>query len=397
MAPAQPGKTSLDFDGLRPFSPFMTERHHAWRQQLRVFIDREVAPHLDEWDKAGTFPDSVYDKAIEAGLYGMGFPAHLGGTVEDADLYHRIIFAEEFHRLGSGVVFADLATHWIGLPPVITAGNPALIEDVAKPVLAGKLRIAFAITEPSGGSDVANMQTTAARDGDHYVLNGAKTMISGAMRADVALLVARTGGPGMGGLSLLLADLRQPGVSRAPVPGTAWYNKNIGTIRFDNARVPAANLIGVENQGFAGLAGQLNVERFSGIGATLAMSRACLSEAIAHAQTRQTFGKRLIDHQAIRHKLVEMVRMVHAAYGYLDQCAWQFSNGQLAIADLALLKITGSKTLEHCAREAMQVLGSGAYTGPSRVERIYREARTFAIGGGTEEILMDLAGKQLRF
>jgi len=211
------------------------------------------------------------------------------------------------------------------------------------------------------------------------------------------LTAVRTGGPGMGGLSMLLIETDRPGVSRGPVPGLEWYNRNNGWLQFDNVEVPVSNLIGVENRGFAGLAGQFNIERFSGISATLAMARTCIAEAIAFARERQTFGKRLIDHQSMRHKIVEMIQRLKPAYAFLDILVWRFQRGETPVADLALLKVQATTTLEHCARESLQVLGGRAYTGDNRVERIYREARIFVIGGGSEEILRDLAAKQMGF
>lgn len=388
---------ALDFDGLRPPSPFLTERHDAWRTQLRTFVDTHIAPNLKDWDAASDFPDSLYVEAAKAGILGMGFREDLGGTGEDIDLWDRIIFAEEFFRLGSGVVFADLATPWIALPPIISGGTPEMLERVAKPVLDGQKKIAFAVTEPGGGSDVSAFTTTAERKGDVFVVNGGKTLISGAMKADYLLTAVRTGGPGMGGLSMLLIETDRAGVSRGPVPGLEWYNRNNGWLKFDNVEVPVTNLIGVENRGFAGLAGQFNIERFSGISATLAMARTCIAEAIAFARERQTFGKRLIDHQSMRHKIVEMIQRLKAAYAFLDILVWRFQRGETPVADLALLKVQATTTLEHCARESLQVLGGRAYTGDNRVERIYREARIFVIGGGSEEILRDLAAKQMGF
>lgn len=387
----------LDFDALRPPSPFMNEAHARWRTQVREFVEREIAPHLDAWDAAGTFPDEVFTRAARAGLLGVGFPERLGGHTEDADPYYRIVFAEEFHRLGSGVVFADLATHWIGLPPVVNLGEPSLQESVARPVLAGERRIAFAVTEPGGGSDAGALQTRAERHGDAWRVNGCKTMISGALRADHLLTAVRTGGPGAGGISLLLIDAASPGVTRRQVPGLAWYNASIGTIEFDDVAVPLERLVGVENRGFAGLAQQFNIERVSGIAATLAMSRAALAEAIAWTRERQAFGQRVIDHQAVRHKLVELVGRVRGAYAWLDQCVWRMQRGDAIAADIAMLKVEATRTLERCARDAMHLLGQRAWTGASRVERIYKEARIFAIGGGTEEVLGDQAAKQLGF
>jgi acyl-CoA dehydrogenase len=270
-------------------------------------------------------------------------------------------------------------------------------ERVARPVLAGEKTIAFAVTEPGGGSDVGAFQTSAVREGDHYIVNGAKTLISGAMRADFLLTAVRTGGPGIGGISLLLIEADRPGVGRAPVPGLAWYNRNNGSLSFDNVRVPTGNLVGTENRGFASLTNQFNIERFSGIAATLSMTRTCVAEAIAWGRERRTFGQRLIDHQVMRQKIVEMIGRINTAYASLDLLVWRFSRGEVPVADLALLKIQATTTLEHCARETLQVLGGRAYTGANRVERIYREARIFALGGGSEEILRDLAARQLGF
>jgi acyl-CoA dehydrogenase len=385
----------LDFDGLRPPSPFMTEVHARWCARVRDFVTREIEPNLPAWEATGTFPDSLYETAARAGLLGVGFPERLGGNTENADPWFRVIFSEEMHRPGAGVVFADLATHWIGLPPVVQFGAPDLQESIARPVLAGKRKIAFAVTEPGGGSDAGALRTSAERREGHWLVNGSKTLISGALRADYILTAVRTGAAGAGGISLLLIDATSPGIERRIVPGLRWYNSSIGTIEFSDVRVPLERLIGPENKGFAGLARQFNIERLSGIAATLAMSRTALAEAIAWAQQREAFGKKLVEHQALRHKLVDAVRSIRVAYAYLDQCIWRLQQGDNAVADIAMLKVQATRTLERVAREAMHVLGQHAYDGANRAERIYREARIFAIGGGTEEILNDLAARQL--
>jgi acyl-CoA dehydrogenase len=390
------GIASLDFDGLRPPSPFLTAAHAAWRERVRAFVDTHVAPSIDEWSALGRFPDALYTIAAHEGILGLGFPEALGGHSEQADPWYRIIVAEELHRPGSGVVFADLATHWIALPPVIALGSPALLEEVARPVLAGQRRIAFAVTEPGGGSDAGAWITRAARVDDHWVVDGSKTLISGALRADYLLTAVRTGAGGAGGISLLLVDAEAQGVKRRPVPGLAWYSASNGTIEFDAVRVPATRLVGAEHRGLAGLVGQFNVERLSSIAATLAMSRACLAEAIAWCRQRQTFGKRLADHQSVTHRLVDLVRGVHAAYAWLDHCVWRMQSGATPVADIAMLKVQATRTLERTSRDAMHLLGGSAWNGTSRVERAYREARIFALGGGTEEILDDLAARQLR-
>jgi len=388
---------ALDFDGLRPPCARITAVHDAWRQHVRQFVEQRIAPSLDQWNNSGTFPDDLYRQAAEAGILGMGFPAGLGGSVENADLYHRIIFAEELHRLGSGVVFADLATHWIGLPPVVNQQNPQLDDEVVRPILAGEKRIAFAVTEPGGGSDVGRISTRAEKAGVDWRVSGTKTLISGALRADFLLTAVRTGGEGMGGISLLLINARAEGISREPVKGLQWYNASVGTIHFDQTPVAAAYLIGPENQGFFGLLPQFNIERFSGVAAALALARTSLAAAIDFARQREVFGQRLIDQQAIRHKLVDLVRAVRVAYSYLDHCVERFDRGENIVADLCMLKVQATTTLEHGAREALHVLGGTAYQGTATLERIYRESRIFAVGGGTEEVLRDMTAKQLKF
>jgi acyl-CoA dehydrogenase len=388
---------TLDFDGLRPPTAGLTPAHDDWRRRVRGFVDSEIAPHVEDWNRSGTFPDSVYSLAAGAGLLGMGFPERLGGCLEEADLYHRIIMGEEMHRLGSGVVFADLATHWIGLPPVANQHNARLDEEVVRPVLAGRKKISFAVTEPGGGSDVGRMTTRAERVRSGWQVTGEKTLISGIMRADYVLTAVRTGGDGMAGVSLLLIDTASSGVSREPVEGLRWYNASLGSIRFDQTPVAADCLIGVENKGFLALAQQFNIERFSGVAAALALGRVALAEAFEFAQQREVFGKRVIDHQAMRHKLVDMVRLLRASYAYLDQCVERFNRGDVPVTDLGLLKIQATTTLETIAREALHTLGGTAYHGAARLERIYREARIFAVGGGTEEVLRDLVARQLKF
>jgi len=387
----------LDFDALRPGCTRITVVHEAWRSKLRKFVNQRIAPFLDDWSASGSFPDEIYQQAAEEGILGMGFPETLGGCIEHADLYHRIIFAEELHRLGSGVVFADLATHWIGLPPVVKQDDPNLNEHVVRPILAGQKKIAFAVTEPGGGSDVSRLACQADKTPKGFRVSGTKTLVSGAMRADFFLTAVRTGGAGMQGISLLLVDAKAAGIRREPVAGLRWYNASVGTIHFDRVMVASEGLIGPENQGFFGLLPQFNIERFSGVAAALAMARASVAEAIAFARERQVFGQRLIDHQAIRHKLVDLVRALRVAYAYLDHCVAQFERGENMVADLCMLKVQATTTLEHVAREALHVLGGTAYQGTARLERIYRESRIFAVGGGTEEVLRDMTAKQLKF
>ncbi len=387
---------SLDFDGSRLHNPYLTEDHEAWRAQMRRFVDREIMPYADEWDEAGELPESLWAKAAEIGLLGMGYPEEFGGTSEGIDIWHINIVNEEMARSGAGGVAASLMVHGIGLPPVVNFARQHIREMVAPPVLRGEKWIALGITEPGGGSDVANLQTTATRDGDHYIVNGSKTFITGGMRASWLTAAVRTGGDGAGGVSTLLIPMDSEGVDRTPLTRKmGWWASDTATIYFDNVRVPAENLIGEENQGFLVIMNNFNSERMAMAAGMEAFSRVCLEDAVNWARERKTFGKRLADHQVIRHKIAEMKQRINATAAYLQCCSLSIVNGNPNAGDIALLKVQASQTMEFCAREAMQILGGAGYLRGNRVERIYREVRVNAIGGGSEEIMRDLATRQM--
>lgn len=386
---------TLDFDSSRPPSPFYNETHHAWRRELRKFVDREMMPYVDEWEEKGEFPLELYKKASDFGLSRMGYPEQYGGISEGLDRFHSIVTAEELARLGAGGINASLLVHGIGLPPILAIGSSEMKLHIAPQVLSAEKRIALAITEPSGGSDVAQLKTRAVRDGGDYVVNGSKMFITGGMRADYFTTAVRTGGPGMGGISLLLIEANMPGVSRTNLKKQGWWSSDTAALYFEDVRVPAANLIGGENQGFIGIMLNFNGERLGMAAGANAYARVCLEDAVKWARERSTFGKRLADHQVIRHKIADMVRQINATQAYLESCAWRVQNGETPAADLALLKVQATLTMEYCAREAMQILGGSGYMRGSRVERIYREVRVNAIGGGSEEIMRDLAARQM--
>lgn len=386
---------SLDFDSARMHNPHLTEEHHAWRDHLRRFIDREVMPYADEWDEAGKIPDELWTKAAEIGLLGLGYPEEFGGTSDGIDIWHKNIANEELARLGVGGVAASLMVHGIGLPPVINFGSKALKQMVAPPVLRGEKRISLGITEPGAGSDVAQLATTATRDGDHYIVNGSKTFITGGMGANWVTTAVRTGGEGKRGISTLLIPTDAEGFSRTELDKKqGWWASDTATLYFDNVRVPAMNLLGEENQGFSVIMNNFNGERM-GMSVSMAGSaRVCLEEAVNWARERKTFGKRLADHQVIRHKISDMKMRINATEAYIQVMSAQIEKGTENPGDIALLKVQCSQTMEYCAREAMQILGGSGYMRGNRVERIYREVRVNAIGGGSEEIMRDLAARQ---
>ncbi|GJL93292.1 acyl-CoA dehydrogenase family protein [Hyphococcus sp.] len=385
----------LSFDATRLPSPHLNDSHEAWRKSVRAFVDREIIDHVADWDEAGAFPRELHNTAAAAGLIGLGYPEDFGGVSDGVDIFHSLIASEELARAGSGGLVAGLMTHGIGLPPIMALGSNALKKRVAPKVLSGDKLIALCVTEPSGGSDVANLKTKAVRNGDAYIVNGEKTFITTGMRADFLTVAVRTGGDGAGGLSFLLIEADRPGVTRAPLKKMGWWMSDTASIHFNDVAVPAENLIGQENAGFAGIVTNFNMERLSMAAQAIAFARVCIEDAANWARERETFGKPLAKHQVIRHKFAEMVRQTNASSAYLDHCTWRVARGESPIAELSLLKVQATRTMEYCAREAMQIFGGAGFMRGCRVERIYREVRVMAIGGGSEEIMNDLAARQM--
>jgi len=374
-------------------SPFYTEAHEAWRDTLRRWVEREIMPFATAWDEAGEFPRELYGKAAEIGLIGPGFPEEYGGMPSDP--FMSIVSTQELARAGAGGVPASLMVHGIGAPPIAAVGSAELKARILPPVLRGEKIIALGITEPGGGSDVAGLRSTTRRDGDHYVVNGEKCYITGGMRADYLTTAVRTGGPGAGGVSLLVIEMDRPGVTRTKLQKMGWWASDTAAIYFQDVRVPVENLVGAEGRGFPVIILNFNNERLALAAGAIAYARVAMQEAIEWAQQRQTFGKRLADHQVIRHKIAEMARQVNASQAYLEVTAWRMAQGQSPVADICLLKVQATLTMEFCAREALQILGGAGYMRGMKSERIYREVRVNAIGGGSEEIMRDLAARQM--
>jgi len=385
---------------LPPRPEYFSAEHQAFRRSIRSFVEREIAPHVAAWDESGSFPRELYRKAAAIGLIGMGYPEELGGT--PADLFYGIVSAEELARAGSGGLQASLGSHGIALPPVVAQGSLALQRRVVPPVLAGEKIAALAITEPGGGSDVAALRTTAVRDGDVYVVNGEKTFITSGMRADYLTVAVRTdpANRGPGGVSLLLIDGDTPGLSRTELKKMGWWASDTAHLHFDNCRVPEANLIGAEGGGFKAIMHNFNHERLMMATLACAYAEACAEEALAWARERKTFGAALSERQVIRHKLVDMVARIESARALVYDLAFRLQSGLGAADDLVarccMAKVVATQAMQFCADQAVQILGGMGFMRGTKSERIYREVKVMMIGGGSEEIMKDLAARQLR-
>jgi len=385
----------------KPNPNYYTPEHEQFRNTMREFVTREIAPYVNDWDEAEAFPRELYRKAAAIGLLGLGYPEEYGGT--PADIFYSLVASDELARAGSGGVSASLLSHTIAAPPILAAGSREMKARVLPPILAGEKIAALAITEPSGGSDVAGIKTTAVRKGDQYVVNGEKTFITSGIRADYFTVAVRTNPAekGAGGVSLLLIERDTPGFERTELKKMGWWASDTAHLYFDNSLVPAANLIGEENQGFRLIMRNFNAERLGMAAGACGFAKVCLEEALAWVRERKTFGQPLVERQVIRHKLVDMAMKIEATRALLEDLAWRVQHRaddpNLLVAETCMLKNFATQTMQFCADSAVQMLGGMGYMRGSRVERIYREVKVNMIGGGAEEIMKDLAAKQLKF
>ena len=376
-------------------NPFDNEERSAFRETIRNFIDTEIRPFAHDWDEAGEVPRAIYEKLGALGVFGLGIDEKYGGLGFD-DPFLRVIFSEEMGRCGFGGVAAATGVRGITLDPLQRLAAPEIRDRVLKDIVLGKKDSSLAITEPGGGSDVAQLKTTAKRDGNHFVLNGSKTFITGGMDSDYFVVGARTGGPGLTGISLFFVEKDAPGFSRTPLgKKMGWWASNQATLYFDDCRVPATNLMGQEDYGFLAIVNNFNNERLGMAAQCLGMMKAALEDSIAWAQERETFGKPLIKHQVIRHKIANMSAKIDMIESYIAMICWNIEQGDTPVTELSKLKFSSTKALEYVASEAMQILGGAGYLRGSRIECIYREVKVMAIGGGSEEVMRDLAVNQM--
>lgn len=379
-------------------SIWTTPERQELRKSVRTFAEREILPHVDEWERAGELPRDLSRKAAAAGLLGVGFPESVGG--EGGDAADVAIICEELHEAGvPGGVFASLFTVGIAVPHMIASGDRRLIDTFVKPTLAGELIGSLAITEPGGGSDVGHLRTTAVRDGDHYVVNGSKTYITSAVRGDYVVAAVRTGGPGAAGISMLVIEKGTPGfeVSRR-LEKMGWRSSDTAELSFSDARVPAENLVGAENTGFLQIAQAFVSERIGLAVQAYSSAQRCLDLAVQWCRDRETFGKPLIARQSVQNTLAEMARRVDVARVYTRSLVERELDGDTnLIAPVCFAKNTAVEAGEWVANQAVQLFGGMGYMAESEIERQYRDMRILGIGGGTTEIMTALAAKTLGY
>jgi len=383
-----------------------TPERKALRSAVEEFTRREIVPHLPQWEDDGELPRELHAATAKAGFLGIGFPEDVGG--EGGDVLDACVVTEAMLAAGGSTgVQASLFTHSIAVPHIIGAvqagaSSPDLVDRYVRPTLTGQKIGSLGVTEPGGGSDVAGLRTRAVRDGDHYVVNGAKTFITSGVRADYVTTAVRTGGEGHGGISLLVIDKDTPGftVSRS-LRKMGWHCSDTAELAFDDVRVPVGNLVGEENGGFYLVMQQFVGERLGLAVQAYGTAQRALDLAVAYARERDTFGKPLISRQVIRHKLVEMHSRTAAARELTRRAverALETDRSDMSlILDAVVAKNQAVACVEFVVHEAVQIHGGMGYMRESEIDRHYRDARILGIGGGATEVMKDLAAKLLGY
>jgi acyl-CoA dehydrogenase len=378
-----------------PFSTplFEDETHAQLREQARRFARAEIAPNAHAWEEAEEFPRAMYRKMADAGLLAVGYPEAAGGG--GGDVSHVMAVAEELILHGRSVgTVVGLGSHGIALPPIVRGGTPQQIERFVKPTLRGDTIAALGITEPGGGSDVANIRTRARRDGDFYVVDGAKTFITSGVRADFVTCAVRTGGDGHGGISLLVIEANTPGFSVGKkLKKMGWWASDTAELHFEGCRVPVENRIGEENSGFLQIMLNFATERLFLAGNCLAIAELAYRESIAYAKERTAFGKSLSGFQVLRHKLADMASRIAAARALTNESVQRYLAGEAIPGLAAMTKNVATDMCMAVCDEAVQIHGGYGYMRETLVERLFRDARLYPIGGGTREIMNEVIAK----
>ena len=376
-----------------------TDEHEDLRESMRSWVLNELTPHRMEWEET-LWPDWVLHRAAELGYVGLCFPEEYGG--QGGDYFYSLVRADCMSYSGSGGLNMGMAVHTdMSLPPIELLGTDDLKRRYLEPGIKGEKISCLGITEPGAGSDVAAIRTTAKRDGDEYVINGAKTFITNGARADFIVLVTKTDPEaGHDGITLFVVDLKDD--EGNPVPGFSVSRKlekmgmhasDTGELAFEDVRVPAENMLGQEGKGFYHISWELQGERLVAASGCVASCERMFERTLDYAKERQAFGRPIGRFQAIRHKFAEMATKIEAAKQLTYATAWRYANGEYPVREITAAKLYASRVACEVADECVQIHGGYGYMKEYEIERAYRDVRLNRIGAGTDEIMLEVIGR----
>jgi len=374
-------------------SAYLTPEHQLLREQVGRFLAREVEPHALQWERDGRVPREVLRKMGEAGFFGLMFAPELGGG--GADALTNLVFAEALSQSTFGGFIVTVLVHTdMASPHLHHAGTPDQLARYMPRITKGELISAVAITEPGAGSDVAGIRTRAVRDGDAWVLNGTKLFITNGVHGDLYFVAARTGET-RHAISMFIVEKGAPGftVGRA-LDKTGWRSSDTAELVFDQCRIPATNLLGVEHEGFRSVMKNFQTERIALSAMAIGHCTQALKLTLAHARERQAFGATLWDKQVVRQRLAMLDAKARAARQYLYHCAWLATQGRDVVQDVSMLKALTGELVNEVVQGCQQFHGGMGYMRETAIERLWRDARILAIGGGATEVMLDEAAKR---
>lgn len=375
-------------------SLYFNADHNLFRQSVRQFIDTEVTPHINEWETKEQIPRSVWQQMGKLGFLGINYPELYGGN--EADFFYSVVFLEEICRCGAAGFGAAVSVHqYMATAHIAEAGSDYIKQHYLAPAISGQKIAALGITEPSAGSDVANLRTTAQRDGDYYLINGSKTFITNGFYADFITLACRTGAPesGIGGISLIVVDTNSEGVSRSKLKKMGWHSSDTAELFFDNVRVPIANLVGNEGHGFYYIMDSFQLERLSAGITTIAGTEYALEITLKYMHERQAFGRSIAKFQTLRHDIVNLATEIRAAKHLTYHAAWQYSQGKVDVAECSMVKLLTTEIAKKAADICLQCFGGYGFMDEYPISRYYRDARVGTIVGGTSQIMREILAK----
>lgn len=372
-----------------------TETHETLRAEIRRYVETELAPHADEWEEAEYFPDEVFRQMGKLGYLGLRYPEEYGGS--GLDYYSAIVLAEELSRAGNGGIGMALAVHTeMATPPVLKFGTEEQKQRFLVPAIKGEQIAALCITEPGAGSDVSGIRTRATRDGDDWILNGSKIYITNGVRADWYLVVARTSDDQWGGMTLFLVEKEMPGFSVGrKLKKLGMLSSDTAELFFDNVRVPDANRLGEVGQGFYNIMWELQGERLIGSAGAVAGAERALEMALAYANEREAFGRKIGKFQVQKHRLAQMATEIEAARALVYNAAYQWEQGEYPVKEISMAKLFVGQVVNRVADEALQIFGGAGYMLEYPIQRNWRDARLIRIGAGTDEVMKEIIAKQL--
>ncbi|MCB9082519.1 MAG: acyl-CoA dehydrogenase family protein [Lewinellaceae bacterium] len=376
-------------------SYYFTEEHELFRQGLRDFLQQEVIPHIDDWEEAGRIPKELWKKFGDMGYLGLNYPEAYGGS--DADFFYSVVFLEEIARCFSGgFTITPSVQQFMASPYLYKHGSDFLKEKYLRKAIAGEWICAIAITEPGAGSDAANIQTRAVRQGDYYVVNGSKTFITNGVYGDFLITVVKTDPEaGVNGVSLLVIDRQAPGVSARKLKKLGWHASDTAELSFDDVRVPVENLIGEEGQGFFYLMGGLQLERLAGAISAVSGSQHALEYSLQYLSERQAFGRPLNKFQVLRHRVAQLSSEIEATRAFIYHCCRMHNDNQYAVKESSMAKLLATELSDKVMYQCLQFFGGYGYMEEYKIARMFRDSRIGTIGGGTSEIMREIIAKMV--